>query len=152
MQSLRVSARSAKNYFFFTAELGHYYGSLRNILSFLEDFVNETSGSNYNPFNYSDIVAGQLSNYEVVVLAYYLLTFKEDRLSKLAESFLILRPLQAIAELEKRKASKWIPVIIEPDLVLSRFPYLSAIEIKNARLAMSKVKNWLKNNQRYRND
>jgi hypothetical protein len=123
-----LTGMSGEHFFIYNAVLGHYYGNLRSILQYLKDFKNSMSGADDQMIleqvdNYSEILSNQLSNYEIIALSYNALSAKGTSFFNLIEEFRILRNLPAISEAEINRESKWAPIIVKPQTLMSNFSF-----------------------------
>ena len=123
-----------EQFFLYSAVLEHYYGNLRIILQFVEEFVirEETPVLSLPKMaitnrkeKYTQILLSQLSNYELLILAYFIITRKEDVLFNLVEDRKLLKRLPKIIAMEKRKEEKWEPIVIRPELLILNFRHLN---------------------------
>jgi hypothetical protein len=117
-----------EHFFLYSADLGHYYGNIRIMLQFIYEFIiGEDAGwlSPEKKGKYIKILQSQLSNYEVLILAYYVLTHKGDELFNLVEKTNMLISLPNFIAIEKKKANKWEPIIIRPKFLKLNFKHLN---------------------------
>lgn len=124
----RFSEFLQENFYIYNAALGHYFSNLQSLLQYLKDFkenAKEWKDGRTKELidNYTNILVNQLSNYEVVILAYYGL-INRTHLYNLIEEFKILRELESIYQLETRMTPKWVPVIIVPQHLFSTYEHL----------------------------
>lgn len=106
--------------YIYSAELGHYFGNFFNIIRYVYSTKNIDDNERAN---YFEILKGQLSNYELVIILYQDFAKANSLQKEIIEKFQIFENL----DLEILFSGDYQRVLVDPLLFVDDYPHLKAL-------------------------
>lgn len=108
----------SKQFYIYSAELGHYFGNFFNILRFIDSSA-EISDSDKQ--KYIGILKSQLSNYELVIILYYDMIKTDKQRKEIIEKYSLLENL----DFELQYSGEYEKTLVDPDIFINDYPHLN---------------------------